>query len=233
MLINLLKDENKPLEFDSGFYFGKGLFETILVLEKPVFLEEHLERLNQGLRKLSIDIQVNKELILKNIVLSKRELNYTEAQYEEGFKLKLSQLKRDPKSHMVYLKSFNYLDNLLEREKAIKEGFDEVVFLNNESFLTEGSVSNLFVIMEDCILTPAVDCGLLDGIVRSFIIKEFGEKYNIIEGKISLGRLEDCKGMFITNSLLGLMWINSFNGYNLDRSKLYDKIKKNYSLKVT
>ncbi len=235
MFINLIKDEKKLIGFDSGFYFGKGLFETILVLDKPIFLEEHLNRLNAGLTKLNINRKIDKEMILENIqgvkncalklmvseeniVLSKRELNYKQSHYDNGFKLKLSKLKRDPNSHMVNLKSFNYMDNILERELAIKEGFDEAIFLNTENFICEGSFSNLFIIMEDCILTPLVECGLLDGIVRRFIIKELGKKYNIIEEKISMENIEKCQGMFITNSLMGVMWVNSIDDLKLSKT---------------
>ena len=245
MLINLIKDEKKLIEFDSGFYFGKGLFETILVIDKPIFLEEHLSRLNSGLIRLNINTKIDREMILENIqgvkncalklmvseeniVLSKRELNYKQSQYDNGFKLKLSKLRRDPNSHMVKLKSFNYMDNTLERELALKEGFDEAIFLNTENFLCEGSVSNLFIVMEDCIITPLVECGLLDGIVRSFIIKELGRKYNIIEEKIPMENIEKCKGIFITNSLMGVMWVNSFDDLKLSKTTVSEEIKDYY-----
>ncbi len=245
MLINLLNSKDVKIEFDSGFYFGKGLFETILVLRKPVFLEEHLIRLNEGLIKLNIKTVVSKEMILKelegiencaikimvsdkNIVLTKRDLVYTKNHYDKGFRVKLSQLKRDPNSHMVYLKSFNYMDNIIERDAAIKEGYDEVIFLNTENLLCEGSVSNIFIIMEDCIITPPVECGLLNGIVRSFLIKELGTKYNMIEEKLSLETVKKCIGMFITNSLIGVMWINSFNGLKLNKNKVYEEIRVCY-----
>jgi len=233
------------IEFDSGFYFGKGLFETILVLKKPVFLEEHLSRLNKGLVKLGIKTIVTKEMVLKelegiencaakimvsseNTVVTKRNLVYNQSNYARGFNVKLSKLKRDPNSHMVYLKSFNYLDNTFEREQAIMEGFDEVLFLNTENRLSEGSMSNIFIIMEDSILTPSIECGLLNGIVRSFILKELGAKYNIIEEKFPLEKLKECRGMFITNSLLGVMWINSFNGLKLSKTKVYEEIRAYY-----
>ena len=220
-------------------------FETILVLDKPIFLEEHLNRLNTGLTKLNINMKIDKDMILQNIkdvnncalklmvseeniILSKRELNYKQSHYDNGFKLKLSKLKRDPNSHMVNLKSFNYMDNILERELAIKEGFDEAIFLNTENFICEGSFSNLFIIMEDCILTPLIECGLLDGIVRRFIIKELRIKYNIIEEKISIENLEKCQGMFITNSLMGVMWVNSIGDLRLSKHQICEEIKDYY-----
>ncbi|EOU2056289.1 4-amino-4-deoxychorismate lyase, partial [Clostridium perfringens] len=36
------------LTIDSSVFFGRGIFETILVLNNGVFLKEHLERLKDG-----------------------------------------------------------------------------------------------------------------------------------------------------------------------------------------
>ena len=39
------------IEFDDGFSFGKGAFETIKVVDgDPLFLEKHLERLKKSLK---------------------------------------------------------------------------------------------------------------------------------------------------------------------------------------
>ena len=39
------------IELDEGYSFGLGLFETILLYKgKPVFLDEHLARINKSFR---------------------------------------------------------------------------------------------------------------------------------------------------------------------------------------
>lgn len=245
MIVNLIHDENKTIEFDSGFYFGKGIFETILVIDKPIFLKEHVKRLNNGLKEIGIKKNISEELVLenigdlekcalkimaseKNIVFSKRKLSYINSMYDEGFKLKISNVRRNEYSKMVYLKSFNYMDNILEREKALEEGYNECLFMNTKGDLTEGSVSNLFIIMEDCIITPSVDCGLLNGVVRQFIIKKLKERYNIKEGSYSIDILKKCKGAFLTNSLMGVMWVNEIDNITFQKSKIYDEIRKYY-----
>ena len=47
ILINGNLSEDK-ISLDSGFFFGRGVFETILVKEKPIFLGDHIQRLNSG-----------------------------------------------------------------------------------------------------------------------------------------------------------------------------------------
>ena len=45
---------NESIRIDNGLFFGKGVFETILVKEKAIFLEEHIKRLNNSINELNI-----------------------------------------------------------------------------------------------------------------------------------------------------------------------------------
>ena len=43
------------IELDEGYSFGLGLFETILLYNgKPIFLDEHLARINKSIMKFFI-----------------------------------------------------------------------------------------------------------------------------------------------------------------------------------
>lgn len=228
---------------DSGFNFGIGLFETILVREYPRFLKEHIERLNNGLGRLGIDNRVEEEYIYglidkyaiincvlkiivteKNIVLSTREITYKEEDYIRGFDIKLSDLQRNEKSIFTYLKSLNYMDNFIERKRAVEEGYDEVIFLNTKNFLAEGSVSNIFFIKGREIFTPDINCGLLDGVIRRWVCKN----YFVKEGFYSLEDIMDCDGAFITNSIMGIMEVNSIGGQKINRSNISKEIQHRY-----
>ena len=54
---------------DEGTFFGQGLFETILCLDKPLFLKEHLNRLEESMKSLELETLEKKELLefLENI----------------------------------------------------------------------------------------------------------------------------------------------------------------------
>lgn len=49
---------DRPLAADEGLQFGRGVFETILVLRRPLFWQAHCRRLNQGLADLAIRLPV-------------------------------------------------------------------------------------------------------------------------------------------------------------------------------
>lgn len=227
IIINGCIENSENVILDSGFYFGKGLFETILVRDNPIFLKQHCERLKTGLDILNIKSCANEEYILecikqhninncvlkvvvteKNIVISTRKPAYKPEDYLKGLKVRLSDLRRNPYSHVTYLKSLNYTDNMLEKEKAAREGYDEVLFLNSHNELAEGSISNIFFVKDNRIFTPEVNCGILNGIVRSWILCNF----EVLEGKYSLEDIKNADEAFLTNSVMGIIKISTVEG---------------------
>ena len=237
----------KKVDLDGGYFFGRGVFETILVKSEPIFLKEHIERLNKGIRVLNLGDEILIEDILnliekhsikncvlkivvseRNLVLEVRENKYKSGDYLKGFSLKLSNVYRNSKSKLTYIKSTNYLENIIEREEVTKDGYDEVLFLNEKGFVTEGSISNIFLIKENKIYTPKVESGLLPGVVRNFIINEF----DVIEKEIILEDLLNADEVFVTNSLLGIMGISKIEDKIFSENKITISIREKYELVI-
>ena len=66
--------------FDHGFLYGMGLFETFRVYNgHPFLLDDHLARLNNGLRTLNIDIQYSREQIVYELNRLLRKNHLTDA----------------------------------------------------------------------------------------------------------------------------------------------------------
>ncbi|MGL4866338.1 MAG: aminotransferase class IV [Cetobacterium sp.] len=217
-----------------GFLYGYGLFETVKVENRePLNLEKHFKRLSYSAEKLNINIELTfvefKSLFLdeiklykeKNYILrisfikdkdstqyffNKRENLYDINSYNNGFKLKISLLKKDKNSILVYHKTLNYMENILALSKAKADGYGEVLFFNQEGYLCEGAISNIFLIKNNIIYTPSLQNGLLNGIMRDEVINKL-EKNNIkiIEGNIDKKFLLTCEEVFITNSIFGIM----------------------------
>jgi len=242
---DIIFNENK-INLDSGYFFGRGVFETILIKDKPIFLNEHISRLNEGIKVLNIGEKVIQEDILniinkynikdcglkivvteKNIVLEKRDIPYKSDDYLKGFSLKLSNINRNSKSKLSYIKSINYLENILEREEALNNGYNEVLFLNEKGYLSEGSMSNIFIVKDKKIYTPSIKCGLLPGIVRNFLVKE----YKIIEKELTIEDVMMADEIFITNSLLGIMRISKFENRIFTENKITNMLREEYETK--
>ena len=225
---------------DDAFLFGARVVETIKVEKgRAIFCEEHLKRLHQSLeffgisQKISeeevqeyLDKQEEKDFALKivvsskNILYLKRENPYLSQNREKGLRLCFSKVLRNSTSAMVYHKTTQYYENLLEKKKVKECGYDEVLFWNERGELTEGAVSNIFFIKGEKLYTPAVSCGLLAGIIRAKVM----ERYTVEEKIIRKEDLETFDACFMTNSLLGMFWVKEIEGV------FYDNNRENFML---
>lgn len=232
------------IKLDNGFYFGIGAFETILLHNKKlVFLSEHLKRLDKALRffkiKNSLNVDdlynfINKnqhfngaiKIIVseKNSLFEFKENPYNQSTYEKGFSLTKSKLKKNEYSPITYFKTLNYAENILERQKAIEKGYNEAIFLNTKNQITEGTVSNIFFVKNNIIYTPKISCGLLNGIMRQYILSN----YNINEKIITLDMMDDFDEAFLTNSLMGIMPVLNFEDKIFESKKVSNEILNNY-----
>ena len=234
------------IELDEGYSFGLGLFETILLYKgKPVFLDEHLARINKSIVDLGLNIDklerdevfqyLNNKNILeyevlkivlseKNRLFLKREYTYTEKDYQKGFSLNISKVRRNESSIFTFHKTLNYGDNILEKRKSKKLGYDEPIFLNSKNQITEGATSNIFVVVEDKIYTPKLSCGLLNGIVRQYIISN----YDVTEKEIDIEFLNNADEIFLTNSLFGIMPVNNLEKKVFKSQKISKEIFSHY-----
>lgn len=230
------------VKLDGGFYFAQGVFETILIKKEAIFLEEHINRLNKSIDIMNLGEHIDtkfiknfikeeklKNIVLKivvtekNIVFSTREIKYSKEDYENGFKIKLSSVLRNPTSNMTYIKSLSYNENLYEYNKANKEGFNEVVFLNIYGNIAEGATSNIFIIKDKKIYTPKISDGILPGVVRNWVI----ENFEVCEKHLNKKDLYSADEVFITNSVLGIMKVVQFEEKKYN-TNVVEKIRSEY-----
>lgn len=81
-------------------------------------------------------------------------------------------VKRTPKWALdPRIKSLNYLNNILAKIEAINEDADDAILLNEKGHISEASTGNVFLVNDNCITTPPVSAGILEGITRKAIIE--------------------------------------------------------------
>jgi len=117
-------------------------------------------------------------------------------------------------SPVTYIKSFNYLENILAREEAKNKGCSETILLNCRGELAESSVANLFFTKGKTVYTPSVECGILPGITRALVIeicKTNGLK--VKEGRFKPVSLKGADEVFLTNTLMGLIPVRKIEGF--------------------
>lgn len=239
------KNSGSMVLADDGFYFGIGAFETIAVEEgTPQLLAWHLERLKKSLAFFQIDQSVEEQEVFaylrdwpqseekqhgalkitvtaQNKLFGLRKNTYTEEQYQKGFRLGFSEIRRNETSPVTYHKNLGIADNIMEKRNAKKCGLDEKIFLNQKGQISEGCTTNIFFIQENKLVTPPVSSGMLPGVMRRYILEEAGRRGVLLEEKELYPKdISKFDGCFVTNSLLGVMPAASFGNKKFDVEKV-------------
>ena len=90
--------------------------------------------------------------------------------------------------------------------EARANGFDEVIFLNERGEVTEGAISNIFVMRDGTLLTPPLRSGVLPGILRRHILES---NTNSEESVLTLEDLNCADGVFLCSALRGMRQVQS------------------------
>ena len=204
--------------FIEGFS-NVSLIETILWQDGQYFLLDlHLMRLKNSCEYFSIPLDIRKlekkirklsfaekgKLKLRLLVDMAGQVSTQISPLDEitqPVKVKISSETIDSKDAFLYHKTTRRDLYDKEKAKAEKEGFFEVVFLNERGELTEGSISNIFIEKNGQLYTPALDCGLLPGVLRGDLINKGQAREKILY----LKDIWEADKVYIGNSLRGLL----------------------------
>lgn len=119
-------------------------------------------------------------------------------------------VRRNAQSPASRLKTLSYLDNVLARREA---GGDEALMLNTAGEVACAAAANLFWIAGGVLHTPALACGVLDGVFRRWVIGAAkAQDIGLREVQAPRADLDAAEGMFLTNSLIGVRAVSALDG---------------------
>jgi branched-chain amino acid aminotransferase len=124
------------------------------------------------------------------------------------------------------VKSISYLDNILAKQEALNQHYDEAILLNTASNVADGSISNVYMVKNGKIVTPPVADGALPGVVRSMLLKEFNSLFSIVERSILPTELMTADEVFLTNALMGVKSVSRVNKKDFDSFAVANRIKE-------
>ena len=152
------------------------------------------------------------------VVIMTKALHPPSAQLlRDGVSLTVAQTRRNlPAALSPQIKSTNFLNNILAKREAIAAGTFDSLFLNWRDELTECTISSLFFISDGTVHTPALDCGILDGITRSIIMTLAAEEdLPVREGYYHLTDLRKAEECFLTNTSMEVMPVSRVETYTI------------------
>lgn len=230
------KTRAKISAFDSGFLYGDGIYETMRFSNgKTEDLGLHLKRLYLGADKLIGKLSWNKEQIAKWIkkLIKKNKLKEARIRvtvsgsktilivaeklkkepakvYKEGVNVVTYQMERV----LSEIKTTNLVPQMIARNYMKKKNAHEVLLVDRDFYVREGSITNVFIVKNEILMTP--EKRILKGIIRGRIL-EIAKKIRIPVKlcDISLSELIRADEVFITNSIKGIVPVVRVDGHKI------------------
>jgi branched-chain amino acid aminotransferase len=91
--------------------------------------------------------------------------------FREPLRLGLRPHGRHAAAPLAGVKSISWLPNVWAVSEAVKEGFDEVVLLNERGEVAECTAANIFVVKDRKVYTPPLSSGCLEGVTRGILFE--------------------------------------------------------------
>lgn len=139
--------------------------------------------------------------------------------HSEPYKLNINGLRLV--TYTDNLKSFSPLGNVKSTSSALyvlatqyaqSRQADDALIFNTYHRPIETAGMNIYLVKGDTILTPGLDEGCLDGIMRRVMITICREKgIDLIERPIEHADIDQSEGILLSNTIKGIQWVNKLN----------------------
>lgn len=105
-----------------------------------------------------------------------------------------------------------FLPYLLARQEARALGADDALMLDHAGHIAEAATANIFLLLDDALVTPSLECGPLPGVTREAVLElARAEGIPVAEGEFGLEALMGASVALLTSSL-GLRRVASIVG---------------------
>ena len=237
---------------DLALLRGYGVFDFFRAIDgKAVFLDDHLDRLENSVREMDIEIDKSRQEI-KDIILQVINLNkfpvlgikvvvtggcspdgYTQALaniliiakpftfIDPSQGLKLISIEHQ--REIPEVKTTNYVVPIRSLKKQMQNGADDVVYIK-DGIVSESSKSNIFLIKNGTIITP--DEKILPGVTRKHILKIAKPEFKIELCEVGYDELMEADEVFISSSSKRIAAVTNIDG-KIFTGGLPGKITKN------
>lgn len=110
------------------------------------------------------------------------------------------------------IKTTSYADNVMALAVARQAGASEALMANTVGNLCEGTGSNVFVVIDDQLLTPPLSSGCLAGVTRALVLES---GCGAIERDVRFDGLADATEVFLTSTTRDVQAVVAIDGRHL------------------
>jgi 4-amino-4-deoxychorismate lyase len=229
---------------DEAFLRGRAVFETLRVYDgRPYRLAAHLDRIAgsaagidlpepdrgelEQLAGLAVEGSGRDDVVLRlfwtpsavALALASAIPAWIEPAQLSGIRaVALRWPRGDAPWLLGGVKSTSYAANLAAESEARRRGADDAIFVDGDSTVLEGPVTNVWWRVGSTLRTPALDLGILAGVTRQAVLDLApGIGYAVEEGSYPLAEVLEADEAFTSSSVRELLPVGELDGQPLRR----------------
>jgi branched-chain amino acid aminotransferase len=135
--------------------------------------------------------------------------------HTEPARLGLAEHGRHAGSPLAGVKVTSWLNNVWHLAEAQKQGWHEVVLLNERGEVAECTAANIFCVKNERVLTPPLSSGCLEGVTRGVLLEIAPRAgFPIVEQTLRPEDLYAADEVFITSTNRSLLGVSEIAGHN-------------------
>ena len=170
----------------------------------------------RGVGELGADIETCTDPAVIIIVVPLLAL--PERVYEQGVDVIVSSVRRN--ARFADIKTGSLIHQVLARREAKSKRAFEAILLTPDEKLSDGITSNIYLVRNGRLLTPAHGAGIVEGITRGVILDLAREKgLEVVEGFFDPVEINQADEMFLTSSTREIVPIISVDSKTIGSGK--------------
>jgi branched-chain amino acid aminotransferase len=136
--------------------------------------------------------------------------------YPEMMRLTVREHGRHAASPLAGVKTISWLDSVWAAGEAQREGFDEVVLLNERNEVSECTAANIFALKGEKVVTPPLSSGCLEGVTRGILMEIASEAgTSVVEQTLRLDDLYGADEVFVTSTNRNVIGVKEIAGHTI------------------
>jgi branched-chain amino acid aminotransferase len=145
--------------------------------------------------------------------------------YREPVRLSLREHGRHAASALAGVKTISWLQNVWAVAEAQKEGFDEVLLLNERGEVSECTAANVFAVRGAKIFTPPLNSGCLEGVTRGILMEIAPEAgFSVVEQALKPEDLYSAEEVFISSTNRNLLGVGEIAGHPIKQGPVAKRL---------
>jgi 4-amino-4-deoxychorismate lyase len=134
----------------------------------------------------------------------------------DGVNVRWCDIRLACQPRLAGIKHLNRLENVLARSEWSDPDIHEGLMLDTRGLLVEATMSNVYLVTGQQIITPRLDQNGVQGMLRDWLFAHAPQLgYPLTEAEILPAQLQAADAVFLSNSLIGLWPVASIDGQSL------------------